>query len=141
VLYNVVEMKRSSDKPLLAALPHIACCGGPLLIIAVVAGAVSLVDVAIALAALGAVVLAAVLWLRRGLGAVGPVCRAGGTRESSASPKREVSRLAAHGHDGPAPAHSGSLPARNGTGAGSTDEAPRRRTTRPPVSARPRRPR
>jgi hypothetical protein len=64
LIYNLVEMKPSNN-PLLAAVAHIACCGGPLLIIAVVAGAISLADVAIGLAAIGAIALVGVLWFRR----------------------------------------------------------------------------
>jgi hypothetical protein len=125
MLYNVVEMKRRSDNPLLAALPHIACCGGPLLILAVVAGAVPLADVAVALGAIAAVALVGVVWLRR--------CRAcARVRQdhTSSRPGRELGRVVAPGRGGSAPPRSGSLPALSGAGADSVDEAPARPATR-----------
>lgn len=99
MFYNAVEMKRDSDNPLLAVLPHIACCGGPLLIIAVVAGAISLADVGIGLAAIAAIALLGLLWLRRCRTCV-PAIR---DHEPSVASEREVSRVAAPPHNGTAP--------------------------------------
>jgi hypothetical protein len=103
-------MKRSSDNPLLAALPHIACCGGPLLIIAVVAGAVSLADIAIALAAIGAIALAGVLWHGR-CRACAPARR---DRQSSTLREHAVTPLAPPAQNGSARTQNGSVQLRGG---------------------------
>lgn len=46
-------------------LIKLACCGGPLLVLAVVSGALALVDAALGVAAIGLVVLAVVLYQRQ----------------------------------------------------------------------------
>ncbi|HLH64863.1 MAG TPA: hypothetical protein VKV27_04130 [Solirubrobacteraceae bacterium] len=89
-------MNRDSDNPLLAVLPHIACCGGPLLIIAVVAGAISLADLGIGLAAVGALVIAVVLWRTRYRTCAPAIT----DHEPSVAPEREVGRVAGLRHSG-----------------------------------------
>lgn len=62
-----MPMQRRPPNPGLAFLLHIACCGGPLLIIAVAAGALALLD-GLAIVAVAAVVAGAIaLWARRSL--------------------------------------------------------------------------
>lgn len=58
-------MQPRSESSLLAALAHVACCGLPLLVFAVAAGAIAAIDAAAIFGGVGVLAITGALWWRR----------------------------------------------------------------------------